>query len=183
MLKTVMRAPGGGVDGLKNMCLTIDEKFGGKLTIVEIGSFMGESAEIFAEEFPEGKIYCVDPWLAGYDEKDSASSFDFQDVEAQFDLRTKRFDNIIKIKDYSTAVDISCDVVYIDGIHTYEGVKADIIHWFPQTKKAICGHDYYTDPEILKVHPHIEGVKRAVDEILGVPDLVFQDSSWLKWIK
>lgn len=182
-LKNVMRFEGGGTQGLKDLCIAIDERIGGKITLVEIGSFMGESAEIFVEEFPNAKIFCIDPWLAGYDEKDSASSFDFADVEQQFDLRTKRFENIFKIKGFSTDYFKNCDVVYIDGLHTYEGVKADILHWFPQTKKVICGHDYYTDPEILKVHPHIEGVRKAVDEILGEPDLIFKDSSWLKWIK
>jgi hypothetical protein len=78
---------------------------------------------------------------------------------------------------------VECDAVYIDGLHTYEGVKNDIIHWLPQTKKVICGHDYYEDEEFLKIHPHVAGVKVAVDEMLGKPDKIYSDGSWLKWIK
>ena len=74
-------------------------------------------------------------------------------------------------------------MVYIDGRHFYEGVKEDILYWLPKTKKVICGHDYCSDEQFLKLHPHIKGVKIAVDEILGTPDLNFCDNSWLKWIK
>jgi len=180
-LKTVMRTNEGAKQGLIDLCNTIKQKFGDVKTFVEVGSFMGESAVIFAEQFPNATIYCIDPWLSGYDQKDSASSFDFKDVENQFDLRTKSFNNIVKIKDFSTNVDIKCDVVYIDGLHTYQGVKADILHWMPKVSSVICGHDYYEDEAFLLQHPHIAGVKKAVDELLGVPDKLFIEGSWLKW--
>jgi len=180
MLKTVMRS-GDTVKGLKDLCLTIDEKIGGKITIVEIGSYMGESAEIFAEEFPDAKIYCIDPWKGGFDDNDTCSHADYNEVENQFDLRTKDYPNIIKVKDFSTNVNIPCDMVYIDGRHFYEGVKEDVLHWLPLSKKVICGHDYYTDEEFLSVHSHVRGVRKAVDEIFGKPDKIFIDGSWLKW--
>lgn len=179
MLKTVMRS-GDTVKGLKDLCLTIDEKIGGKITIVEIGSYMGESAEIFAEEFPDAKIYCIDPWKGGFDDNDTCSHADYNEVENQFDLRTKDYPNIIKVKDFSTNVSISCDVVYIDGRHFYEGVKEDILHWLPLTKKVICGHDFLQTPVPSS---HINGVQQAVREILGEPDKVFSETSWLKWKK
>ena len=181
-LKTVMRDDV-GVKGLKDLCLHIDEKIGGKITIIEVGSYMGESSVIFAEEFPFGKIICIDPWKGGYDENDSASNADYKDVEEQFDLRTKEYDNIYKVKDSSLDYYKPCDVVYIDGVHTYEGVKADLLHWLPQCTRVICGHDYCEDEELLKIHSHIKGVKLAVDEVVGKPDVVFCDNSWIKWIK
>jgi len=218
-LKTVMR-DSVGIKGLKDMCLAIDEKIGGKITIIEIGSYMGESSAIFAEEFPYGKIICIDPWKAGYDDKDIASSSDFTEVEQQFDLRTMEYENIFKLKgnslDYYKNCDVvyidgshkyedvkadllhwlpqtkrvicghdyykNCDVVYIDGSHKYEDVKADLLHWLPQTKRVICGHDYCNDEEFLKIHSHIRGVTQAVNEVVGKPDMVFVDNSWLKWL-
>lgn len=41
-LKNVMRFEGGGTQGLKDLCIAIDERIGGKITLVEIGSFMGK---------------------------------------------------------------------------------------------------------------------------------------------
>ena len=176
-LKRVMRLEH-TIQGLKDLCLTIDERIGGKITIVEIGSYMGESAEIFAEEFPDAKIYCIDPWKGGFDDNDTCSHADYNEVENQFDLRTKDYPNIIKVKDFSTNVNIPCDVVYIDGRHFYEGVKEDILHWLPLTKKVICGHDFLQTPVPSS---HINGVQQAVREILGEPDKVFSETSWLKW--
>lgn len=181
-LKTVMR-DSVGIKGLKDMCLAIDEKIGGKITIIEIGSYMGESSAIFAEEFPYGKIICIDPWKAGYDDNDTTSNSNFTEVEQQFDLRTMEYENIFKLKGNSLDYYKNCDVVYIDGAHNEEAIKKDILHWLPQTKHIISGHDYYNDEEFLKAHPHIKDVKKTVDEILGIPDKIFIDGSWLKFLK
>lgn len=179
-LVTVMR-PEESKFALRDLCKTIKNTGREINTIVEIGSYMGESAEIFAQEFPKTQIVCVDPWLAGYDDLDSASHSDFNFVEQQFDLRTSKYPNIVKKKCFSHEIKITCAFVYIDGNHTYEGVKNDILGWQDYASVAICGHDYYTDEEILKVHKHIAGVKKAVDEILGIPDIVFPDGSWIKF--
>ena len=49
------------------------------------------------------------------------------------------------------------DIVYIDGSHEYEHVKADIEAWLPKVRKGgyICGDDY---------SPGWQGVVKAVDE-------------------
>jgi hypothetical protein len=60
------------------------------------------------------------------------------------------------------------DMVFIDGEHTYEGVKADIEAWLPKTKKIICGHDY---------SDKWPGVKRAVDE--HFENIKVADSIWM----
>jgi hypothetical protein len=49
------------------------------------------------------------------------------------------------------------------------------------TKTLLSGHDYNTD-EFIKIHPHIAGVKIAVNELLGKPTNVYQDGSWYKKI-
>jgi len=92
----------------------------------------------------------------------------------------KLVDNIVKHKCLSTEFSIECDVVYIDACHTYECVKADIIHWLPLTKTIISGHDYYHGGDFLEKHPHIAGVSVAVDEVLGEPDQTFEEGSWFK---
>ena len=176
MLKTVMRNFSSEKE-LRLFCNDIKEILGESPTIVELGSYMGESSLILAQEFPNGKIICIDSWEGGYDNQDSASRADYIDVEGQFDLRLNLVENIQKIKGYSTDYSIECDMVYIDACHKYECVIADIKHWLPLTKKIISGHDYNTD-EFIKIHPHIAGVKQAVNEILGTPNKTYGDGSW-----
>ena len=57
-------------------------------------------------------------------------------------------------------------LLFIDGDHRHQGVKADIESWI--SKVAVGGiiafHDYAPRPEHLVGRPDIEGVRRAVDE-------------------
>ena len=180
LLKEVMRHKGSHLDSeLRRLCNEIRDVIGDTPTIVELGSYMGESSLIFAEEFPNGKIICIDSWEGGFDDSDSCSNVDYSDVEGQFDLRMSMVDNITKIKGLSNSVEIECDMVYIDACHKYECVKNDIIHWSPLCKKVISGHDYYEDIDFCNRHPHIKGVKIAVEEMLGIPDSKYNDGSWV----
>lgn len=173
-----------GTQGLIDLCSYIKENYEESIeTIIEIGSYAGESSVIFAEQFPDAKIFCIDPWKAGYDDKDTASHSDFSEVEAAFDERTFNYMNIFKFKgtidDFKKMpfFDKGITMVYIDGNHSYEGVKHDI-----ETCKhipIICGHDFVLDEAVLKIHPHIEGVRRAVEELLDFPHQVFKDTSWI----
>jgi hypothetical protein len=183
-LKYVMRPNGSHLEKeLRRFCEELKKVVGESPKIVELGSYMGESSIIFSEEFPNSNITCIDSWEGGFDDMDTCSNHNYGLVEEQFDLRLKNSKNINKIKGLSTSVKIPCDVVYIDACHKYECVKEDILHWLPITTKVISGHDYYLNLEFIKNHPHIKGVREAVDEILGSPDMVFGDGSWFKIVK
>ena len=147
--------------------------------MVEIGSYAGESADLFASSPKTRTIWCVDPWLPGYDENDAASSTDFVEVEAAFDkVMAKHNGKINKFK--GTAREfieenpvVFPDFVYIDANHTYEGCKEDIataLKWKGRGLKFIAGHDYAS---------WCPGVIQAVNEAFGKPDWTFSDSSWL----
>lgn len=171
--------------GKLDLCKDIKEFFGDKeFTFVEIGSYSGGSASIFAEQFPNAKIICIDPWLAGFDLADPCSYANYSQVEKEFDETVKPFKNIEKKKGYSTDFNIECDIVFIDGRHYYEGVKEDILHWSPNVKRPgiIAGHDYCKPGDAMYQHSHIRNVSKAVDEILGVPDKRYVDGNWLKYV-
>lgn len=153
-----------------------------QMSMIEIGSFVGESTVLFAQSF--GSVTAIDPFEADYDPNDPTSYlFEFENVFDTYLDRTSPYKNIKTIKATSNeAYEIlksnfnSFDFVYIDGLHTYEGVKTDIINYLPLVKTGgyIGGHDFTNQI------PHLVGVYQAVNEIFGIPDKVFKDNSWLK---
>ena len=69
------------------------------------------------------------------------------------------------------------DLVYIDGNHKYNYVRNDLLKTIQYIKPAyISGHDYFENNS----NDYLEGVFRAVDEIIGLPDKCFCDHSWVK---
>jgi hypothetical protein len=161
--------------GLEELIFTI----GQPMNMVEIGSYQGASSEIFAKNLPVSKITCVDPWVNGYDDNDGSSwKNPMDEVESQFDKRMSNFKNVTKMKMTSQEAvkefeDNSLDFVYIDGLHTYDGVKNDITWWKSKIKEGgfLAGHDWG--------HRRYPGVKKAVLELLGEPNKLFKDTSWL----
>ena len=152
---------------------------------IEIGSYAGESASMFLKSNAFKKLYCIDPWLMGYDPLDPSADKTVYEAEIHFDY--KHFLNPIvkKLKMFSEDAvslfeDESIDFIYIDGCHTYEAVKRDLNNYFPKIKIGgiIAGHDY-VDPGPDKPI-HIGGVKTAVDEFFGVPPISrYEDFSWV----
>ena len=147
-------------------------------TMIEIGSYAGESTELFAEHFK--KVISIDPFYNNYDANDitSTSFMDLTDVYKVFSERISKYENIIHIRKTSDdAVEelsnAEVALVYIDGLHTYDQVLKDIKNYKPLLRREgfMCGHDYT---------PHWQGVLQAINESLGVPDQTFQDGSWVK---
>jgi hypothetical protein len=171
-------------DGLDRLFKTIKNKLGDELSIVEVGSYQGESTEIMSKNFPDSKINAVDIWEKYIEDISgngtitySLENQELELIEAE-DIFTKRFENnnnVIKNKmssiDFSQTIeDKSVDFIYIDGNHQYLSVKDDIMTWMPKIKDTgiISGHDYSWPT-----------VKRALDECFGRnPDSVFEDGSW-----
>ena len=138
---------------------------------VEIGSWKGMSAAFMAVEIINSekqiKFDCIDIW------SDTAYLSEGQDLLGQ-ELMNKFLENIAPVRHVINPIrkdsylaandyaDHSVDFVFIDGDHSYEGCKKDILAWLPKMKKnsVLAGHDYAWH----------EPVKRAVADVFGPGD-------------
>jgi predicted O-methyltransferase YrrM len=170
---------------IKDLQLILEQINKKNLIMVEIGSFMGESMEIFANSGLFDKIYCVDPWKNGYDDTDGSSNM-VEIAEATFDNKKSKFNFVEKIKSPSLEAcerfeNESIDMVYIDGNHQPNMVKKDIISWSQKIKKGgfICGHDWFYQDGLIQ---------KTIIETIGIPDYICNhvmyggegDGSWIK---
>jgi hypothetical protein len=148
------------------------------LKMLEIGSYKGESAFMFASLGIFTEIHCIDP-LEGVEESNDIFTENWDNVKNEFKLNTRYFDNVTLHQGFSYNLvnnfeDNYFDFIYIDGNHSYEDAKKDIELYLPKAKHLMGGHDYQ------KEWP---GVIKAVDEIFGKPHKTYSDGSWIKSIK
>lgn len=149
------------------------------MVMIEVGSYRGESAQIFLGTNRFSRIYCIDPWKMYNDANDGAAFTDMAEVERDFDQRVGVDSRVVKVKGTIDTFlerypDVSIDFAYVDGCHTYEAVKYDLQRIMSNClpRIAVGGHDYEVS---------WEGVRRAIEETLGQPDAVFADTSWVKY--
>ncbi len=108
---------------------------------VEVGTHRGEFAAAFASNF-EGKLFCVDPYINGYDESDPVSSskrhFDFLaatdalmdfivDCKVEFIIQTSA-KAVTRFKKHAL------DFVYIDAKRQYDDLTEDLENWYDKVK-------------------------------------------------
>jgi hypothetical protein len=146
-----------------------------RASILEIGVFKGTFAQQLAKLSPR-VLHLVDIWETGpmvsgdhdgnnIERIENASIF-YTYVKHHF----RFFPNVnvhrMKSTEFlSLMKPNSLDIIYIDGDHSYEGVKADLEASLPIIRKYgyIMGHDYEMNMEKAK-RSYDFGVKRAVDE-------------------
>lgn len=160
-------------EGLAKLCEWANEQ-GATGKAVEIGSYSGEGTVVIAKYFKE--VLAVDPWLNGYDINDRASQqcpmkFVFEAFQERTkDLKNASFSRGKSLDALEFVDDKSCDLVYIDGDHRYEGVLADLKGWRKKLKEGgiMAGHDWSW-----------ESVKKALKEEIGDKEyMLFQGDSW-----
>jgi len=93
---------------------------------------------------------------------------------------------IVKHKGYSKDIapmieDGSLDLVFIDGDHSYEGVRLDIDLWLPKVREGgvISGHDYNNTN---KYGDAFKGVDKAVHETFDKDFKIKADSVWVHYL-
>lgn len=169
-------------NGLNNLVSYIGQQCDTtKFTLVEIGSYSGQSTVFFAKYFQN--VISIDPFINDYDKNDPTCNFmKLENVYDVFKKNISSYKNIIHIRDISDNAINQLEqylvnmppvlVVYIDGLHTYDQVTKDIINYYPIIKPNgyLCGHDYH-EQAWQQVYNAVNNFK--------IPDITFSDTSWL----
>lgn len=154
---------------LKHYCQTIPNP-----KLLEIGVFKGEFVDYLFKNCNIGSIDAVDLFegIMGSGDVDG-NNFSFCDIGKSYLELCHKYRNNDNVKFYKTnsytffqnQKDNSYDIIYIDGDHSFNGVKQDLINAYQKIKNGgyIMGHDYEMNMEKAnKVYNF--GVKDAVDE-------------------
>lgn len=137
------------------------------LKIAEIGVFKGDFSKFIFSEISPSELHLIDIFEGQMCSGDKdGNNIVWTDLEIEYELLKEyfvNFDNVKIHKGFSYDVllkfdDEYFDIVYIDGDHSYDGVKRDLEVSYKKVKKngLICGHDY-TEKMFM-------GVVRAVNE-------------------
>jgi predicted O-methyltransferase YrrM len=145
-------------------------------TIVEIGSYLGASSSFLASAAKEKNhtLYCIDTWSNEGMSEGGRDTFD------EFHKNTEQLKKFIiplrgRSVDIAGNFDKKIDLAFIDGDHSYEGVKADVESWLPKVKEV----------GILIFHDigWAVGVKRVIDEYIKpiqVEGCIIDNTYWAK---
>jgi hypothetical protein len=122
-------------------------------TVIEVGSFLGLSAVWFAQQVEH--VYCIDTWceLATFESENNLVGTlrrwdlprDFFPIFRDNVMRSGVWHKITPVKGHSHYVHAEvpvCDLVYLDGDHSYEGCKRDIEIYQDKARVVLCGDDY-----------------------------------------
>jgi len=142
--------------------------------LLEIGIFKGEFLDYIVRECNIGSIDGVDLFSGMTCSGDAdGNNLIHYDVGKSYLELTEKYVNTKHVKVYmaDSTIFLKCidddlyDIIYIDGDHTYNGVKKDLMNSFKKIKNGgyIMGHDYEMNMEKAKTIYDF-GVKKAVDE-------------------
>lgn len=113
--------------------------------IVEVGSYLGRSTRALADHTP-GVVYALDDWLGPRD-VDLVPAVR-RGLMGQFraNLSERIADGHcqpVRCRYDAVPLAIEPDMVFIDGSHALDDVRADIRTWRPRLKPGglLCGHD------------------------------------------
>lgn len=130
----------------------------------EIGVAFGGHSEAILQNTAIEKLYAIDSYLhrPEYDDPMNLPQPVFDRLFERTGERLRVFGSRakqIRLDSVDAAKKITepLDFVYIDGDHSYEGIRADLEAWFPLIREGgiIAGHDYG--------QPAFPGVKAAAD--------------------
>ncbi|MBA3721880.1 MAG: class I SAM-dependent methyltransferase [Parachlamydiaceae bacterium] len=153
-------------------------------TIIEIGSWYGESTIFMASVLPKGgKVFAVDSWI-GYPRhtyKNTRNNYEkFLSNVVHVNLTNRivpiRMTSLSASKIFQNYFNQQVDMVYIDGDHTYKAVYCDLLAWNPYVKPdgVICGNLFAKDAEDTKqIQKAIKDYCKKYSKVF-----VFEENFW-----
>lgn len=148
--------------------------------IVEVGSWMGRSTLALGLN-TRGTVTAVDTWKGSSEHQDMLRDKPDEWLMKQFIKNVNGVENIhpwhgtsLECAARAKRTGNTYDLIFLDGAHDYESVKADILAWGPLLTKngILCGHDY--DP----LGKEWTGVKQAVEECVPEFCVVLGTNIW-----
>jgi len=135
---------------LRDAAHDVTRDFGAVVVIVNIGVFRCASMYCLRAGAPKARI-------VGIDIKKCSVPI-HRELRAEFIIADSRECH----KTFKEPIHL----LFIDGDHHYEVVRADIANWAPKVVPGgiISFHDFAPSPKDLRKIPYLEGVRRAVTE-------------------
>ncbi len=152
--------------------------------VLEIGCDVGDSSQLLLDCNPNLTLYTIDPYDDYVDWNGNMLNNRqelYQRVIERFKPYGNRFNLLRGISDDVDIIDQFedgfFDLIFIDGLHTYEQLTKDCNNYYSKVKSGgiFAGHDYTV----------IEGVNRAVNEFAAKVDATVMQGdcdTWF-WIK
>lgn len=158
-----------------------------KIVIAEIGIWKGKMSEKLLQLIPNLYLHMVDRWscppkddsffesgsqIALVDQKVFDNAFEETMGRVKYYADRCTIYKMISQEAATKIEDNSLDFCFIDGDHSYEGVKTDIEAWFSKVRPGgwICGHDW---GKLNKGN-----VEKAVREAFGDKFELDYNSTW-----
>jgi len=132
------------------------------LPIVEIGSYVGKSSIIMAGASMEGNkmpVYCVDTWMDNGDGIDHFPEFkkNIKHYGVEDKIKVFRGNSAKMSFDFKLNCKDKIGLLFIDGDHSYEGVRRDFITWSRMVNGFIAFHDYIS----------CDGMTKLIDSLMA----------------
>ena len=118
-----------------------------ELVGIEIGVWKGKNALSILQNLNIKRLYLIDPYKPFIAKKNNYKDPTESKIEAHDKLKEYKNKIIFIEKTSDEAVHLikeQVDFVYIDGLHKYKYVSADIKNYYPLVKKGgvLGGHDF-----------------------------------------
>ena len=120
-------------------------KVGGFGRGAEVGVMAGENAKLMLQNIPDLELTLIDPWRR-FSKRTPNKWMQRRYDDCRLRLQKWRpiYMRLTSMRAVKNFKDGSLDFVYIDGLHDFDNVIMDLIHWVPKVRKGgiVAGHDF-----------------------------------------